>query len=88
MLEFLFFMVIVLGFLAGASFLYVLVTRMTRRVEPGGGDLDRALLREDLDSLSARVERVEEELEFYKKLNAPEQSPPGKTLPGPEDPAR
>jgi len=84
MWEFLFFMVIVLGFMAGAGFLYVLLSRLTRRVEPGGGDLDRTLLREEMESLSTRMERVEEELEFYKKLKAPEQPDSGKTLPGPE----
>lgn len=87
MLEFALFMLIILGFMGGAGFLYVLLTRLTRRVGDGE-DLNLSLLREELDSVSAQLARVEEEFEFYKKLNAPEQTDPEKSLPGPEDPIR
>ena len=87
MLEFFFFMLIILGFMGGAGFLYALLGRLTRRVGQGE-DLNTSLLRDELDSVSVRLARVEEELEFYKKLNAPEPTNPEKTLPGPEDPER
>lgn len=45
--------------------------------------LNLSLLRDELDSVSVRLARMEEELEFYKKLNAPEPTSPEKTLPGP-----
>ena len=87
MLEFALFMLIILGFMGGAGFLYVLLNRLTRRVGDGE-DLNLSLLRDELDSVSVRLARMEEELEFYKKLKAPEQTSPEKALPGPEDPAR
>jgi len=87
MLEFFFFMLIILGFMGGAGFLHALLGRLTRRVGEGE-NLNLSLLRDELDSVSVRLARVEEELEFYKKLNAPEPTNPERTLPGPEDPER
>lgn len=87
MLEFFFFMLIILGFMGGAGFLYLLLNRLTGKVGDGE-DLNLSLLRDELDSVSARLVRVEEELEFYKKLKAPDQTSPEKALPDPEDPAK
>ncbi len=84
MFEFFFFMLIILGFMGGAGFLYVLLNRLTRRVGDGE-DLNISLLRDELDSMSVRLGRVEEELEFYKKLKAPDFPKSERTLPGPED---
>jgi len=71
--EFFFFMLILLGFAAGSGFIYVLVTRLSRRIEPGGEALTVSLLRDELDSLSLRLGRVEEELEFYNRLKSPDE---------------
>jgi hypothetical protein len=87
MFEFFFFMLIILGFMGGAGVLYVLLNRLTRRVEDGQ-DPNLSLLRDELDSLTVRLGRVEEELEFYKKLNAPDLTNPKRALPGPEDSAQ
>ena len=65
-------MLIIFGFVSGFTLLYVLVTRLTRRVEQGGEGLTFSMLRDEVDSLTVRLGRVEEELEFYKRLNAPE----------------
>jgi len=77
MLEFALLLMILLGFMTGAGFLYVLLNRLTRRVGTGE-DLNLSLLRDELDSLSVRLGRVEEELEFYRQLKAPEE---GQTIP-------
>ena len=61
MLDFFFFTLILLGFIAGASFIYVLVTRSSKRIEPGSGELTVSLLRDELDSFSVRLDRIEEE---------------------------
>ena len=76
MLEFFFFMLILLGFAAGSGLIYVLVTRLSGRIQSGGEDLTVSLLRDELDSLSLRLGRVEEELEFYKRLKAPDEPEP------------
>jgi hypothetical protein len=83
MLEFAFFLLVLLGFLAGAGFLYVLLNRLTRRVGTGE-DLNLSLLRDEVDALTARLGRMEEEMEFYRQLKAPEESGPGRALEGPE----
>ncbi len=80
MLEFALVLLIVLGFMAGGGFLFVLLNRLTRRVGTGEG-LNLSILRDELDSLSVRLGRVEEELEFYRQLKAPEE---GQTLPPPQ----
>ena len=74
MLNFFFFMLILLGFIAGSSFVYVLTTRLTRRFDRGPDQPVDTLLREEVESLVARVNRVEDELEFYKRLAAPQES--------------
>jgi hypothetical protein len=87
-LEFFFFMLILLGFAAGSGFIYVLVTRLSRRVQPGGEDLSLSLLRDEVDSLTQRLGRVEEELEFYKRLGAPDEPGALPPSPAPGDPDR
>jgi hypothetical protein len=84
-LDFFFFILILLGFIAGSSFIYVLVTRSSRRIESGSGDLTVSLLRDELDSLSVRLERIEEELEFFKRLRAPDEQGSTRRLPGQEE---
>jgi hypothetical protein len=81
-LDFFFFMLILLGFISGSAFIYVMVTRLSRRIEPGGEDLTVSMLRDELDSLSIRVGRVEEEMDFYKRLKGPG----GPELPAPLQP--
>jgi hypothetical protein len=76
MLDFFLFMLIFLGFIAGSSFVYVLTTRLTRRVDAPPTQLTDSLLREVIESLTARLGRVEDELEFYKQLRAPEEPEP------------
>lgn len=83
MLDFFFFMLILLGFVAGSSLIYVLLTRLSRRIEPGGEGPSLALLREEMDSLQVRLGRVEEELEFYRQLMASDEGEPPERLPAP-----
>ena len=87
MLSFFLFMLIIFGFVSGFTLLYVLETRLTRRVEQGGEGLTFSMLRDEVDSLTVRLGRVEEELEFYKRLNAPEkvEPPPLPAAPQAED---
>ncbi|MGW8267564.1 MAG: hypothetical protein ACWGSQ_14450 [Longimicrobiales bacterium] len=84
MLSFFLFMLIIFGFISGSTLLYFLVTRLTRRVEAGGDGLTFSMLRDELDSLTVRLGRVEEELEFYKRLTAPEKNE--SPAPGPAPP--
>jgi hypothetical protein len=86
-LEFFFFMLILLGFIAGSGLIFILVNRLSGRLRPGGEDLRFSMLREELDSLSVRLGRMEEELEFYKQLEVPRtgEAPPGLPGPGNED---
>lgn len=84
MLDFFFFTLILLGFIAGASFIYVLVTRSSKRIEPGSGELTVSLLRDELDSFSVRLDRIEEEMEFFKRLRAPDEQGSTRQLPEPE----
>ena len=72
----------------GTAFTALYFWRQTRTLDRGVESDVTARLLEDVDDLSTRLTRVEEELEFYKKLNAPEPTNPEKTLPGPEDPER
>jgi hypothetical protein len=70
--EFFLLMMILLGTAWGAAMLYFVARALSKRLdapEPGPAD---ALLREDVESLSHRLSRVEEELEFYKRLKAPD----------------
>lgn len=85
MLDFFFFMLILLGFIGGSSFLYLLVTRSSKRIEPGSGELTGSLLRDEVDSLSVRLERIEEELEFFKRLRTPDERGPTRDLSEPEE---
>ena len=81
MFEFFLFILILLGGAWGATMLYFVARALSKRLdapEPGPAD---ALLREDVESLAYRLGRVEEELEFYKRLSAPEKGA------GPEDDA-
>lgn len=87
MLEFFFFMLILLGFIAGSGFIFVMLNRFSGRIKPGGEELRFSMLREELDSLSVRLGRMEEELEFYKQLRVPGDggTPPELPPPGHED---
>ena len=82
MLNFFFFMLILLGFISGSASINLMVTRLSRRIESGGEDLTVSMLRDELDSLSVRVGRVEEEMDFYKRLKGPgEPEPPAPLQP-------
>jgi len=87
MLDFFLFMLILLGFIAGTGVVYALVTRLSGKLEKGGEELSLPRLRDELDSLSVRLGRMEEELEFYKELRVPEEPHPRGALPGPLDQA-
>ena len=87
MLEFFFFMLILLGFIAGSGFIFVMLNRFSGRIKPGGEELRFSMLREELDSLTVRLGRMEEELEFYKQLKVPRngETPPELPPPGHQD---
>ena len=71
MLEFFFFMMILLGFGWGATLLYYVAKAFAKRLDgPDPGPADH-LMREEVETLAHRLGRVEEELEFYKRLSAP-----------------
>lgn len=71
MFEFFLFMTILLAFGWGAMLLYYVSKAFSNRLDgPPPGPAD-ALLREEVESLAHRLGRVEEELEFYKRLSAP-----------------
>jgi len=84
-LEFFFFMLILLGFAGGSGLIYVLVTRFSGRVESGGEGPGASLLRDEMDSVLVRLGRVEEELEFYRQLMAPDEGEAPEGLPTPRN---
>jgi hypothetical protein len=69
--QFFLFILILCGAVWGSALVFALVGRLSRRVESGNQDELLVMLREELDVLSGRLGRVEEELEFYKRLQAP-----------------
>jgi len=73
--EFFLFVLILLGAVWGSAFLYVVIRGISKRLEITEADEggNAALMREELASLAGRLERVEEELEFYKRLKAPDE---------------
>ena len=87
MYEFFLFVLIICSAVWGSAFVFTLVGRLSKRVEPGNQDALIGVLREEVESLSGRLGRVEEELDFYKRLKAPEEprvSLPKETSEGPE----
>jgi hypothetical protein len=79
-----------LGFLLVISFIgwgtAFVALRFRRELGRGGGEVDHevlARLLEDMDALSTRLSRVEEEMDFFKDLRAPE-TRPGLPPSGPE----
>ena len=73
MLEFFFFVLILCGAFWGSSFVYLALKGASKRLEgPRQGPSD-ALLREEVENLAGRLARVEDELEFYKQLRAPDE---------------
>jgi len=69
----------------GSVFLYQILRRLTGRVGPPEGNGVTPMLLEEVESLSGRLARVEEELEFYKQLKAPEVPGEHTDFQGPED---
>lgn len=78
--EFLGFMLILFFFFWGSAILLPYVRRNSRKLE---GPLDNevlARLLEDVDQISTRLNRVEEEMDFFKDLKSPRE--PGSLPPG------
>lgn len=69
--EFLGFMLIVFFFFWGSAILLPYVRRKNRNLEGPVDNEVLARLLEDVDQLSSRLTRVEEEMDFFKDLNAP-----------------
>ena len=73
MLEFFFFILILCGAFWGSAFVFLALDRASKKLKgPREGPSD-LLLREEVESLSGRLARVEDELEFYKQLRAPDE---------------
>ena len=68
-----FLILIIVAAVTGSTFLYLLFDRLSRRIPPPEENANLALLREEVESLAGRLERVEEEVEFYKRLKAPDE---------------
>jgi len=73
--EFFLLVLILFGAFWGSAFLWTIIKAISKRlaVAEVEGEGNTALLREELEALSGRLERVEEELDFYKRLKAPDQ---------------
>jgi hypothetical protein len=70
--EFFIFMLILFGFGWGSAFLAARYQRYSKGVE---GSMDQevlARLLEDMDQLSTRLSRIEEDVDFFRDLRAPE----------------
>ena len=67
-------MVLVAGGL-GSALLFSYFRRQPRRLEGGVDRETLARVLEDMDQLSNRLNRVEEELDFFKELRRPEEHP-------------
>ena len=80
--EFFLFMLILFVFGFGAAFLVPLVRRNSTRLEPPLDNQVLARLLEDVDQLSTRLSPLEEEVDFFKELNAPEER---RSISSPED---
>lgn len=79
MVSFFLFILILCGAVWGSALVFALVGRISRRVESGNQGELLVMLREELDALSGRMGRLEEELEFYKRLQAPKDERPSLT---------
>ena len=71
MFEFFLFVMIICTAIWGSATVFTLLGRVSRRVEPGNQDALIAALRDEVEYLTARVGRVEEDLDFFKELKAP-----------------
>jgi hypothetical protein len=72
MFQFFLFVLIICSAIWGSATVFTLLSRISKSVEPGNQDPMIGVLREELEALSGRLGRVEEELDFYKQLQAPE----------------
>ena len=72
MLDFLAFVMIVFTFGWGSAFLLKYFRRNWQRLDQTMDHEVIARLLEDTDQLASRLTQVEDELDFFKKLNAPE----------------
>jgi hypothetical protein len=73
LLEFFLFILILFSAAWGSAFLYQIIGKFSRIVEPGNEEMGDSRLREEVENLAGRLGRVEDELEFYKQLRAPEE---------------
>ena len=72
--EFIIFLSSLFVFGTATAFVVHYFRRQSGRLDPGIDHEVLARLLEDTDGLSTRLDRIEEELEFFKKLNAPAES--------------
>lgn len=73
MFEFFLFILILCGAFWGSAFVYMALDGYSKKLKgPPEGPSD-LLLREEVENLSGRLARVEDELEFYKQLRAPDE---------------
>ncbi len=84
MFEFFIFILILCSAIWGSAFFYVLMKGLSKRLDSPGRRPPDLLLREEVESLAARLDRVEDELDFYKRLSAPEGQEHIPSLPAPE----
>ena len=68
-----FLILIVVVAITGSVSLFFLFDRLSSRRIPPLENGNVALLREEVETLAGRLERVEEEVEFYKRLKAPDE---------------
>ena len=81
--EFIIFVSTVFVFGTASAFVVHFLRRQNQKLDSGVDHQVLARLLEDTDTLSTRLDRVEEELEFFRNLNAPD--PPGRIAAGGEE---
>jgi hypothetical protein len=70
--EFIVFVSTLFFFGTASAFVVHYFRRQNRKLDSGVDHQVLARLLEDTDTLSSRLDRVEEELEFFRRLNSPE----------------
>jgi len=71
--EFLVFVLIILGAGWGSAFLMPVLRQRYKKLDQSMDHEVLARVLEDVDQLSTRLTQVEEELDFFKDLNAPQE---------------
>jgi len=71
MFQFFLFVMIICTAIWGSATVFTILGRISRKVDPGNQADLIAALRDEVEYLTARVGRVEEDLDFFKELKAP-----------------